>query len=141
MVDTTSYASSEKVLLLPRVERLSWPHLPTWQTLGRLQNREAVQTFLAPTTKTVLRSLVVQCNVYLQFVPSFAGIDAPLNRNLDNYTPKYFELTKQQLGSYEQLKELIVSPPVLALLRVGYNYVLNTDAFSYQVSCVLILEQ
>lgn len=102
---------------------------------------EAVQRARPPTTQTELRSFLGLCNVYRRFVPSFARIAAPLNRNLMKDTPKSFELNEEQIESYEQLKSCLVKPPILALPRNGFKYVLDTDACDYQVGCVLMQEQ
>lgn len=78
-----------------------------------------------------MRSFLGLCNVYRRFVPNFTRIAGPLNKRTLKVEP--FEL--------EELKKRLTSPPVLALLRYGYRYTLDTDTCESHVGCALLQEQ
>lgn len=91
---------------------------------------------------TELRSFLELCNFYRRFVPGLAKIVAPLNEMLKKGTPSVFEdLTDEQYEAYQELKDRLVSPPVLALPEANYSYFLDRDASKTQVRCVRLQEQ
>ena len=49
--------------------------------------------------------------------------------------------TDAQVKAFEELKNGMVSPPVLALPRLGKPYVIDTDASAYQLGCTLLQQQ
>ena len=85
----------------------------------------AVQEMLPPPNKTQLRSFLGMCNVYRRFVKDFATIASPLNRLLRKTEADSFELDEKQMESYENLRKILVEPPVLNLPRRGFQNVLD----------------
>lgn len=66
---------------------------------------------------------------------------APWNKKTGKGEPFEIEvLTDTELGAVRDLKKKVVSPPVLALPRHGYRYILHTDARKYQVDRILLHE-
>ena len=113
---------------------------------GKLQVAEqtpkAIEGFPEPTNTTDVRSFLGLCNVFRRFVPNFARVAAPLNLMLQKGQPdKFDELTDEQKAAFNELKERLISPPILALPQPHGHYVLDTDACDKQVGCVLMQEQ
>lgn len=82
------------------------------------------------------------CNVFHQFVLSFAHIGAPQSQNLKKDQPTHFgALTADELNAIRELQNKLVSPLILELPYSGGSYTLDTDACNAQLGCVLIQEQ
>ena len=104
--------------------------------------RDAIRKAIPPKNVSELRSFLGLCNVYRRFVEAFARKAAPLTKKLQKDQPFDFgELTLEETEAYEQLRDSMISPPVLALPKAGKTYVLDTDACNYQLGCVLMQEQ
>jgi Reverse transcriptase (RNA-dependent DNA polymerase) len=89
---------------------------------GRLgvaeKNTTALKTAPLPRTQTELRSFLVLCNVYRRFVPKFSAIAAPLNSFLGKGTPPQLgPLPPKAIAAFNQLRDKLLQPPVLALPR------------------------
>ena len=54
--------------------------------------------------------------------------------------PDFENPTERQPQAFEALKERMVSQPILALLRYGQLYMIDTDGSSYQLGCTLLQE-
>lgn len=103
---------------------------------------EAIRYAKPPTNQTEIRSFLGLCNVYRRFVKNFARIAAPLNKKLHKDKPKYFgPLDEEELQAFATLRNCLLSPPILALPKMGKPYIVETDACNEQVGCVLLQEQ
>lgn len=101
---------------------------------------DAVQRMKAPENKTQIRSFIGLCNVYRRLVKDFASIAALLNKQLKKTTSEEFNLKDDQTESFEELKNRLTSPPVLALPRSDKHYTLDMDANAEQLGFVLLQE-
>lgn len=81
------------------------------------------------------------CNVYRSFVPNFARLAAPLNKNLEKGEPLQFELDDRMGKAVDVFKEKLINTPALALPRKNRQYTLVTDHFCTQLGCVLLQYQ
>ena len=52
--------------------------------------------------------------------------------------PDFYYPTASQCEVFEDLKERIISPPILALPRYGRPYMIDADADAYQLGCTLL---
>ena len=118
---------------LPRVDFLG--HVIQPEKLSVATDRaSAFRPFKFPKTLTQLRSFIATCNVYRRFVKNFSKISRPLSGMLCKDAERDFEKPSEvQLASFEILKEKLVTPPILALLKLGKLYLLKTDSSAYQV--------
>ena len=92
-----------------------------------------------PRTPTKLRSFLGACNVYRRFLKDLAKIGRPMSSMLyKDAEPDFGNPTEAQLTSFETLKEELVTPPILALPKLGKPYRLETEASAYQVGCSLL---
>lgn len=103
---------------------------------------DAVKNFKPLRSVTDVRSFLGLCNVFRRFIPNFARVAAPLTAKLEKDHPQRFpSLSPTEENAFESLKQLLISPPVLALPRADGHYTLDTDACDVQVGCVLIQDQ
>jgi len=95
-----------------------------------------------PTTQTQLRSYLGSCNVYRRFVKNFASIASPLTDLLCKGMPETLRVppTSEEVKAFEQLKDVLLSPPVLRLPHPEKPYVLDVDASAGQLGCTLLQE-
>ena len=100
-------------------------------------NTKSLREALPPTNKSELRSFLGLANVYRRFIDNFSTIAGPLNRSLKKDEPDSFELDEKQLESFQELINIIVSPPILALPKHGLQYSVDTDASGYGLGCAL----
>ena len=106
------------------------------------ENRDAISEALFPQNITQLRSFLGLCNVFRRFVQGFSKIARPLNEMLKkDASPDYENPTEDQLKAFQDLKTVLLNPPVLALPKADKPYVIETDASAYQVGCALLQEQ
>ena len=107
-----------------------------------VEKLKSVTEWPVPTTASELRSFVFLCSYYRKFVFQFAKIAAPLH----DLTKGNF---KGQLGdkwspecqaAFEQLKEALVSAPVLRYVQMGKPMHLACDASDFAISGVLSQE-
>ena len=64
-------------------------------------------------------------------------ISHPLNELLLKNAPLEFVLNDEQLASFRQLIDAVLSPRILALPVNGLPYSLDTDACDYGIGCTL----
>lgn len=102
----------------------------------------ALKRALPPTTQTELRSFLGLCNLFRRFVPSSACIPVHLNRKLEKHQPVgSTHLSDEEFQSFDRLKPISVSPPILVLPGKCGTYMLDTDACEDQLSCALLQAQ
>lgn len=79
--------------------------------------------------------------MYRRFVSSLARAAALLSIQTGKTKPFEFELIFAELNTFEELKELRVSTPILALLLHRQWYTPDTDACAYQILLDLLQPQ
>jgi hypothetical protein len=89
---------------------------------------KAIQEWEAPKTVKGVRSFLGFANFYRQFIKSFSSLAAPLTRLTGNVT---FRWTSEEQDSFDKLKEIFTSNPVLAQFDQDRETVLETDASGY----------
>jgi hypothetical protein len=102
----------------------------------------STKTAPLPRTQTELRSFLGPCNVYRIFFSKFSAIAAPLNAFLGKGTPPQLgPLPPESIAAFNQLRDKLLHPPVLALPRNEGALWLYTDASDGQLCCCLLQEQ
>ena len=96
---------------------------------------QAVRDWPVPQNVTEVRSFLGLASYYRRFIPSFAEIASALTA-LTGAGVK-FQWTKACQDSFDQLKELLVSSPVLAYPKEEGQFVLDTDASDTGIGAVL----
>lgn len=74
-------------------------------------------------------------------MPGFAKIAAPVYKMLKKGELNKFVLDEQARQAVEKLKNRLINPAVLVILRLKRHYTVNTDASDTQVGCVLLRER
>lgn len=113
---------------------------------GRLEiaktTTKAIQELQDPTAQTEVRSFLDLCNVFRRFLPNFLQTAAPLNKKLQKGQPKSFpDLIAEGKQSVEDLKEVLMNPPMLALPRTTGHYTLHKYTCETQVVCMFLQQQ
>ena len=96
---------------------------------------EAVKTWPVPRNAKEVRRFVGLCTYYWRFVRSFSDVARPLHELTEK--GQSFEWTKACEESFQQLKDALVSAPVLASPRTTEPFLLDTDASNVGVGAVL----
>lgn len=99
------------------------------------QKIAAVVNWPTPTKLREVRSFVGLCSYYRRFVPGFATVAAPLHALTKKN--QSFRWSDQCQASFETLKEMLTTAPVLGLPRDECPYVLDTDASNHGIGAVL----
>jgi len=95
-----------------------------------------------PTTKTQLKSFSGMCNVYRRFVKDFAKRAKPLNAQTRAMIPPDLPPpTDVDIAAFEDLRNALLCPPVLALPKANRKLVVEVDACADQVGCTLLQEE
>lgn len=88
-----------------------------------------------PTTTTQVRSFLGIASYYRRFIKDFAAIARPLHDQTK--TKKKIPWTQQTTESFETLKKLLTTAPVLARPDFNKEFILVTDASKLGLGCVL----
>ena len=96
---------------------------------------EAVRDWPVPSTQTQVRSFLGLASYYRRFIKGFANVAAPLNKLTEKNTK--FVWTEQCTVAFEQLKQALISAPILAYPCADGQFVLDTDASNFAIGCVL----
>ena len=95
----------------------------------------AVQWQLAPTNTTELRSFLGLAGYFRRFIPGFAEISATWQAVTS--VKRTFAWNPEMQKAFEELKQKLTSPPVLAFPNFEKSFVVETDASSVAVGAVL----
>jgi len=96
---------------------------------------QAVADWPCPQNLTEVRAFMALASYYRRHIHSFAETARP-SHELTKKDVRFYWGTKQELA-FIQLKEALVSAPILAMPIDGGGYVLDTDACNYSMGCVL----
>ena len=97
---------------------------------------EEVSNWAQPTTVIEVRSFLGLAGYYRRFIEGFSKIASPLT-NLTRKNIK-FQWTNACEGSFMELKQTLVSAPILAIPTGSGGLVLYINAFKCSLGCVLI---
>lgn len=97
----------------------------------------AVQNYPVPTNSDEVKRFVAFTNYYRKFIPKFAEIAYPLNKLTRKGVP--FEWNTESQNSFEKLKELLISPPVLQYpdFSEQNKFIVQTDASNNAIGAIL----
>ncbi|VDI00395.1 Hypothetical predicted protein [Mytilus galloprovincialis] len=96
---------------------------------------ETVKTWPIPRTVTEVKSYLGLAGYYRKFIPNFSQIASPLT-GLTKKARKFIWTDECQL-SFEKLKELLISAPILSYPQQEGSYILDTDASANGIGAVL----
>ena len=99
----------------------------------------AIAAWESPTNVKGVRSFLGLANFYRGFIENFAKISAPLQDLTKKGTP--FKLARDQQESFEKLKALFITVPVLALWDSERKTILETDASGWATGGCLLQYQ
>uniref|UniRef100_A0A1I7W7X9 Integrase catalytic domain-containing protein n=1 Tax=Heterorhabditis bacteriophora TaxID=37862 RepID=A0A1I7W7X9_HETBA len=85
-----------------------------------------IRNFPIPKNIKSVKSFLGICNFFRRFIKNLRIIAQPLNDLLQNN--RKFNWSKVQNSVFEQLKSALTSSPVLMEPRIGYPYVIHSDA-------------
>ena len=99
----------------------------------------AVKDFPVPTSVKEVRQFVGLTSYYRRFIKGFAQIAQPLH----NLTQKgaSFTWSPQCQTAFQQLKECLISSPVLCYPSFDKRFVIETDASQHGLGAILLQEQ
>ena len=104
------------------------------------KNLEKIRNAPRPKTKKDVRSFLSLCGFYHKFIPHFTELGAPLTETLKKGFPDQIIWTPECENAYSQLKEALVSKPVLQLPDLSKPFVLRTDASAIGIGAALLQE-
>lgn len=100
------------------------------------QKISAIKNRAAPRNSKELLSFIQACSWYRRFIQNFANVSKPLTQLIkNNVTWKWTELEQ---NSFESLKNLLITSPILKQADYNLPFLLKTDASAYALGAVLL---
>lgn len=99
------------------------------------EKTRAVSEWPVPKDQHELRSFLGLCTYYRRYVLGFANIAKPLTRLTEK--DQKFVWDESCMNAFEQLKEALVSAPILAYPLAEGKFILDTDASNFGIGGVL----
>ena len=96
----------------------------------------AVVDWPRPSNVTKVRSFLGMAGYYRRFVKDFAKIASPLTQLLRK--DRQFEWSPECETSFQELKQRLVSAPILTIPEGNEGYVVYSDASRQGLGCVLV---
>ena len=104
------------------------------------EKTDKVKKFPVPKSQKELKSFLGLCNYYRRFVKGFAKIASPLNALLKGDKKGKFkpgEWTDNCQKAFQNLKQSLISPPILGFPDMNKEFVLSTDASGTAIGYIL----
>ncbi|KAL5777367.1 hypothetical protein ACOSP7_010293 [Xanthoceras sorbifolium] len=99
---------------------------------------QAVNNWPVPTTAKGMRGFLGLAGYYRKFIRGFGSMAAPLTRML---TKHGFQWTTEASAAFNQLKQALVTPPVLRLPNFNQQFIVESDASGVGLGAILIQEE
>ena len=99
--------------------------------------QEAVRNFPIPESEKQAMSYIGLTSFYRKHVPGYARIAKPIHEVIVNSRKFGFSWTDAAQAAFEQLKEVLCSPPLLRLPRLNEPFILYSDASHGAIGVVL----
>ena len=96
---------------------------------------ERVASWPIPTTTKDVQRFLGFAGYYRRFIQNFADIARPLHRLTEQYAA--FKWSDESQSAFEELKQRLISAPVLAYPDFSKKFVLDTDASDLGIGAVL----
>ncbi|CAI5482830.1 unnamed protein product [Closterium sp. Yama58-4] len=97
---------------------------------------KTIQEWKSPTNVTELQSFLGFVNYVRRFIPNMAGITGPLTDLL--HKDKNFVWGEEAEAAFQELKNFLVSPPVLRIADPSKPFKVVTDASDFAIGAVLL---
>ena len=100
------------------------------------EKTDAILKRAKPKNLKQLISFLQICSWFRRFIPQFAEVAKPLS----NLTKKktVWRWSADELASFDKLKELLTSPPILQQAKENERFYIRTDASNYALGAVLM---
>jgi len=106
------------------------------------KNVDALKHAKFPTTTTQLKSFLGMCNVYRRFFKDFAKRAKPLKAlTRAEIPPDLPSPTDVAIAAFEDLRNVLSCPPVLALSKANRKLFVDVDVCADQFGCTLLQEE
>ncbi len=107
----------------------------------QIQKIQAIQSCPLPSTKKQVRSFLGLAGWYRRFIPLFATRAAPLTDLTRKSSPNQIQWTEQTRLAFQNMRDALVTNPVLYSPDFEKIFVLQTDASEVGLGAVLKQEQ
>jgi len=95
-----------------------------------------------PATKTQPKCFLGMRNVYQRFFKDFAQLAKPLNAmTRAEIPPELPKPTDAALAAFDDLRQALLAPPILALPKAKGQMIVDVDACADQLGCTFLQEQ
>lgn len=94
-----------------------------------------IQNFPTPTNPKDIKSFLGLAGYYRRFIPNFAKTSKPLTKLLQKDVP--FHFNPECMSAFNELKQALVSDPILTYPNFEETFVLTTDASAFAIGAVL----
>ena len=90
-----------------------------------------------PSTKKQVRSFLGMCSYYRQYIPGYATIASPLTDLTKKSCPNKVEWKEIHQCAFDKLKHCLSNEPILNLVDLSKDFILQTDASDSGLGAVL----
>ncbi|CAO3619736.1 unnamed protein product [Cunninghamella blakesleeana] len=97
---------------------------------------KSIQEWKPPTSVKELQVFLGFANYYRKFIKNYSKITVPLTKLLSKEKPVW-EWTSESQSSFDKLKQLFCSAPILRHANITKSFILETDASDFAIGAVL----
>lgn len=113
-----------------------------WREAVNEKSTKALEGLHCPRTQTQLKSFLGTCGVYRRFITGFANVAKPHSAMMKTHLAKDLPPPPEETQkAFENLRELLLNLPILAIPKEGGHIIVEVDASYDQLSCALLQQQ
>ena len=96
---------------------------------------EAIQKFPRPKTRTNIKQFLGLIGYYRRFIAGFAKVSKPISQLTKLGVKLHWEKSQQE--TFEKLRDIIISEPILQYPNFSKPFIVTTDASDYGIGAIL----
>lgn len=124
---------------------------PSLKFLGFIVDKHGLRTdsdkvksileYPVPTSQKEVRRFLGMASWYRRFIKNFSIVTSPINQLIKKQPKGHaFHFPQEALDAFNEIKQLLISAPILSIPRFDKPFIISTDASDAGLACILSQE-